>query len=107
MIVNTKQKGRSEILQRWGMLTGPLLFDRPDALLLELSRTQIAPDGQTAQMDKKMDNQALVAGCPSFPNPETLLLQLVRERGLEPLHLAVQDPKSCASANSATLAGLP
>ena len=28
--------------------------------------------------------------------------QLVRKRGLEPLHLSVQEPKSCASANSAT-----
>src|SRR5688572_26521367 len=26
----------------------------------------------------------------------------MQERGVEPLHLAVQDPKSCASANSAT-----
>src|SRR5438876_10944888 len=26
----------------------------------------------------------------------------VQERGVEPLHLSVQDPKSCASANSAT-----
>ena len=26
------------------------------------------------------------------------------EKGVEPLHLAVQDPKSCASANSATRA---
>ena len=29
----------------------------------------------------------------------------MQERGVEPLHLAVQDPKSCASANSATPAG--
>src|SRR3954465_4354147 len=27
---------------------------------------------------------------------------LMQERGVEPLHLSVQDPKSCASANSAT-----
>src|SRR5688572_33009044 len=26
----------------------------------------------------------------------------MQERGVEPLHLSVQDPKSCASANSAT-----
>ena len=30
------------------------------------------------------------------------LLILMQERGVEPLHLSVQDPKSCASANSAT-----
>src|SRR5215203_2197891 len=31
----------------------------------------------------------------------------MQERGVEPLHLAVQDPKSCASANSATPALQP
>src|SRR4029077_15309693 len=30
----------------------------------------------------------------------------MQERGVEPLHLSVQDPKSCASANSATPATL-
>src|SRR5437763_11347450 len=35
-------------------------------------------------------------------SPATARMQ---ERGVEPLHLAVQDPKSCASANSATPAG--
>ena len=31
----------------------------------------------------------------------------MQERGVEPLHLSVQDPKSCASANSATPAHNP
>ncbi len=33
---------------------------------------------------------------------ETMSTLVVRERGLEPPHLAVPDPKSGASANSAT-----
>lgn len=37
-------------------------------------------------------------------NPGALLPLMVRERGLEPLRLAAQDPKSCVSANSTTLA---
>jgi hypothetical protein len=32
-------------------------------------------------------------------------MYVVRERGLEPRHLSVLDPKSSASANSAILAG--
>ena len=32
---------------------------------------------------------------------------MMQERGVEPLHLAVQDPKSCASASSATPAWPP
>src|SRR5271156_1377523 len=44
---------------------------------------------------------------PPLPSRDKSLLRInsMQERGVEPLHLSVQDPKSCASANSATPAG--
>jgi hypothetical protein len=39
---------------------------------------------------------------PSPPKSSDKQRIFMQERGVEPLHLSVQDPKSCASANSAT-----
>lgn len=38
------------------------------------------------------------------PSPKSPLNLVVREKGLEPLHLSAVEPKSTASANSATRA---
>ena len=81
------------------------LFPDPSHFFRQRESEIMVREGGLPSSRRGVMKDRLTSGLwPGFSSPFGRIPGVVREGGLEPPHLSVQDPKSCASASSAILA---